>query len=448
MTKPTLSKKVLSKKVQSTKVWSTDQTADETELQKQVNQFMSGQDVIIDQYLFECDIQASKVHAQGLQRIEILSQAELDQITASLDELLSQFKGGQFVLDQTFEDGHSAIEYFLTEQLGDLGKKIHTGRSRNDQVAVATRLYCKQALLDLKQVCVQITEVCLTQAEQHADSVMPGYTHIQRAVVSSWGLWFACFAESFCDNALLAQQTLDWIDANPLGTAAGYGVNLALDRDFTTAALGFARMQINPMYVQNSRGKFELQVLAAFKQAILDVRRLAWDLSLFTSAEFNLVRLPDLFSTGSSIMPNKRNPDTVELMRAQYAKLVGAYNEIESLLSLPSGYQRDLQNTKGPLINGVTDAQLCLELVPELLLGLDICHKQCEKAIEPAMYATDKAIELAREGVPFRQAYQQLKDNYQELAQRSPHLALEERVSSGACANLKLSELADRLEKV
>lgn len=394
-------------------LWAT-KNSEKNELQQRVEQFMSGQDVMLDHYLFEFDIQASKVHAQGLQRIDILSQTELDQITASLDELLSQFKSGKFVLDQSFEDGHSAIEYFLTEQLGDLGKKIHTGRSRNDQVMVATRLYCKQALVELKQSCIDIAKACLTQAEQNKNSVMPGYTHIQRAVVSSWGLWFASFAESFCDNALLVQQTLDWIDANPLGTAAGYGVNLQLDRDYTTEALGFGRMQINPMYVQNSRGKFELQILMAFKQAMLDIRRLAWDLSLFTSAEFNLVKLPDLFSTGSSIMPNKRNPDTVELMRAQYAKLVGVFNEIESLLSLPSGYQRDLQNTKAPLINGITEALSCLALVPELLSGIDICHRNCEKAIEPAMFATDKAVELAREGVPFRQAYQQLKDNYQE----------------------------------
>lgn len=428
-------------------LWATKST-EKNELQERVEQFMSGQDVILDQNLFAFDIEASKVHAQGLHRIDILSQAELDQITASLDDLLSRFKSGQFILDQKFEDGHSAIEYVLTEQLGELGKKIHTGRSRNDQVAVATRLYCKQALLELKKTCVRISQVCLTQAEKHAASVMPGYTHIQRAVVSSWGLWFASFAESFCDNAQLAQQTLDWIDSNPLGTAAGYGVNLALDRDYTTEVLGFARMQINPMYVQNSRGKFELQVLTAFKQAMLDVRRMAWDLSLFTSAEFNFVKLPEVFITGSSIMPNKHNPDAVELMRAQYAKLVGAYNEIESLLSLPSGYQRDLQNTKAPLINGVIDAQACLELVPDLVLGIDICHEQCEAAIEPAMYATDKAIELAREGVPFRQAYQQLKDNYQDLAQRTPHQALLDRVSAGACGNLKLSELAERLEKV
>ncbi|WP_018625215.1 argininosuccinate lyase [Kangiella aquimarina] len=428
-------------------LWAT-KNSEKNELQQRVEQFMSGQDVMLDHYLFEFDIQASKVHAQGLQRIDILSQTELDQITASLDELLSQFKSGKFVLDQSFEDGHSAIEYFLTEQLGDLGKKIHTGRSRNDQVMVATRLYCKQALVELKQSCIDIAKACLTQAEQNKNSVMPGYTHIQRAVVSSWGLWFASFAESFCDNALLVQQTLDWIDANPLGTAAGYGVNLQLDRDYTTEALGFGRMQINPMYVQNSRGKFELQILMAFKQAMLDIRRLAWDLSLFTSAEFNLVKLPDLFSTGSSIMPNKRNPDTVELMRAQYAKLVGVFNEIESLLSLPSGYQRDLQNTKAPLINGITEALSCLALVPELLSGIDICHRNCEKAIEPAMFATDKAVELAREGVPFRQAYQQLKDNYQDLASRSPNQSLEERVSPGACANLKLSEMANRLENV
>lgn len=428
-------------------LWAT-KNSEKNELQQRVEQFMSGHDVMLDHYLFEFDIQASKVHAQGLQRIDILSQTELDQITASLDQLLSQFESGQFVLDQSFEDGHSAIEYFLTEQLGDLGKKIHTGRSRNDQVAVATRLYCKKALVGLKQSCIDIAKVCLIQAEQNKNSIMPGYTHIQRAVVSSWGLWFASFAESFCDNAQLVQQTLDWIDANPLGTTAGYGVNLELDRNFTTEALGFARMQINPMYVQNSRGKFELQVLMAFKQAMLDVRRLAWDLSLFTSAEFNLVKLPDLFSTGSSIMPNKRNPDTVELMRAQYAKLVGAFNEIESLLSLPSGYQRDLQNTKAPLINGITESISCLELVPELLTGIDICHTNCENAVEPAMFATDKAVELAREGVPFRQAYQQLKDNYQDLANRSPGQSLQERVSPGACANLKLSEMAERLENV
>ncbi|MBD3668306.1 MAG: argininosuccinate lyase [Kangiella sp.] len=428
-------------------LWATKDT-EKNALQDKVEQFMSGKDVILDQHLFAFDVQASIVHAQGLQRIDILSQTELNQITASLDELLSQFQSGQFVLDKSFEDGHSAIEYFLTEQLGDLGKKIHTGRSRNDQVAVATRLYCKQALLDLKTTCVEIARTCISLAEKNKDSVMPGYTHIQRAVVSSWGLWFASFAESFCDNALLAQQTLDWIDANPLGTAAGYGVNLELDRNFTTEALGFARMQINPMYVQNSRGKFELQILMAFKQAMLDIRRLAWDLSLFTSAEFNLVKLPDLFSTGSSIMPNKRNPDTVELMRAQYAKLVGVFNEIESLLSLPSGYQRDLQNTKAPLINGITESLSCLALVPELLSGIDICHRNCEKAIEPAMFATDKAVELAREGVPFRQAYQQLKDNYQDLANRSPNQSLQQRVSPGACANLKLSEMANRLENV
>jgi len=431
-------------------LWSKGSNANKSshsELKHHIDHFMSGGDVILDRQLISYDIQASKAHAKGLNSIGVLTDKELVDIKKWLDKLHLDFKQGKFVLDERFEDGHSAIEWYLTQELGEVGKKIHTGRSRNDQVLVASRLYAKDALSVLSQCCHDIAAECIEQAKQYEKVPLPGYTHIQRAVVSSWGLWFASFAEAFIDNVLLAKQTAEWIDCNPLGTAAGYGVNLNLDRELTTQELGFGRLQVNPMYAQNSRGKFELQILSCFKQAMLDVRRMAWDLSLFSTAEFNFVRMPDLYSTGSSIMPNKRNPDTVELMRAEYSKLVGYYNEIESLLSLPSGYQRDLQNTKAPLINGISTSIQCLSLVPNLLSTLEIKEEQCRKAVEPAMYATDKVLEsVVNDGLAFRDAYLQLKDNYSELTNRTPEMSIEARVSPGACGNLLLDVLQSRLD--
>lgn len=433
-------------------LWSKGSDTDQgsqSELKHHIDSFMSGNDVILDRHLITYDIKASKAHAKGLNSIDVLTDKELANIMECLDKLHLDFTHGNFILDERFEDSHSAIEWYLTQQLGEVGKKIHAGRSRNDQVLVASRLYAKDALSVLSQCCQSIATVCIQQAKQYEKMPLPGYTHIQRAVVSSWGLWFASFAEAFIDNAFLAKKTAEWIDCNPLGTAAGYGVNLNLNRELTTQELDFDRLQVNPMYAQNSRGKFELQILSCFKQAMLDVRRMSWDLSLFSTAEFNFVRMPDLYSTGSSIMPNKRNPDTVELMRAEYSKLVGYYNEIESLLSLPSGYQRDLQNTKAPLINGISTSINCLNLVPNLLSTLEIKEQQCREAVEPAMYATDKVLEsVVNDGLAFRDAYIQLKDNYSELTTRTPEASIEARVSPGACGNLLLDVLQSRLENL
>ncbi|KAG1450565.1 hypothetical protein G6F57_016372 [Rhizopus arrhizus] len=275
------------------------------------------------------------------------------------------------MLDTQYEDGHSAIEARLTERLGDAGRKIHTGRSRNDQILVATRLWLKEKLQRVARISAEVAKVALDRAQAEKDLPIPGYTHIQRAVVSSAGMWWAGWAEAFIDNATRARDTFALVDANPLGTAAGYGVNLPLDREHTTAALGFARMQISPIYAQLSRGKFELAALEALGGATLDLRRIAWDLSLFTSAEFGFVALPAQYTTGSSIMPNKRNPDVIELMRATHASVAAARTEIEQLLSLPSGYHRDLQSSKGAIFHGFGRGLSALELLPALLANLD-----------------------------------------------------------------------------
>ena len=415
----------------------------------EIQRFLAGDDVLLDREFFLHDIRASVAHAEGLQRIGILSADELAGLVRALAALADDFRSGAFVLDDRFEDGHSAIEARLTERLGDTGRKIHTGRSRNDQVLVATRLWLKEKLARVVVLSRGIARVALDRAQAERDLPIPGYTHIQRAVVSSAGMWWAGWAEAFIDNAIRAADTSKLIDANPLGTAAGYGVNLALDRARTTAALGFARMQVSPACAQLSRGKFELAALEALGSATLDLRRIAWDLSLFTSAEFGFVTLPPQYTTGSSIMPNKRNPDVIELMRATHASVAAARIEIEQLLSLPSGYHRDLQASKGAIFHGFGRGLAALELLPALLANLEWREDRLRAAIDPGMYATDVAVEAATAGVPFREAYKAAAASADSAGQgRTPEGSLAARVSPGAAADLRLDELQARWQSL
>ena len=397
----------------------------------QIQAFLAGDDVILDREFFLHDIAASRAHAQGLQGIGILDASELAALEHELGTLADDFRNGAFVLDARYEDGHSAIEARLTERLGDTGRKIHTGRSRNDQILVATRLWLKEKLARLRALALEAAAIALDRAEAEGALPMAGYTHLQRAVVSSAGMWWAGWAEAFIDDAGRAAHTREWIDANPLGTAAGYGVNLPLDRDHTTQALGFARLQVSPLYAQLSRGKFELAALEALSSAMLDLRRLAWDLSLFTSAEFGFVALPAQYTTGSSIMPNKRNPDVVELMRGTYASVAAARTEIEQLLSLPSGYHRDLQYSKGAIFHAFGRGTAALELLPDLLRNLEWKPEAMRAALDPSMYATDLAVDLAKQGVPFRDAYRQAADPAR-WERGDPQASLQARTSPGA----------------
>ncbi|HEY1135893.1 MAG TPA: argininosuccinate lyase [Xanthomonadaceae bacterium] len=409
-----------------------------------IQHFLAGEDVILDHEFFLFDIQASLAHAEGLLRIGILGADELAGIRVELDALAEDWRSGDFVLDERYEDCHSAIEARLVERLGDAGRRIHTGRSRNDQILVATRLWLKDRLARLQSLCTEAAEVALARAEAEAGVPLPGYTHLQRAVVSSLGMWWAAWAEGFIDDAQRARDTLAWVDANPLGSAAGYGVNLPLDRDHTTQALGFGRLQVSATYAQLSRGKFEMAAIEALSSALLDLRRLAWDLSLFTSAEYGFVALPSQYTTGSSIMPNKRNPDVIELMRATYASAAAARTEIEQLLSLPSGYHRDLQFSKGAIFHAFGRGLGALELLPDLLRNLEWKPDAMRAALDPSMYATDLAVDLAREGLPFREAYRQAADPAR-WAEGDPEASLQARVSPGAAAELRLDALRARL---
>jgi argininosuccinate lyase len=415
------------------------------EVDARIQRFLAGEDVLLDREFFLFDIQASIVHAEGLQQIGILGMNELVALKRELLQLAGDFRNGAVVLDERHEDGHSAIEARLVERLGDTGRRIHTGRSRNDQVLVATRLWLKDRLTRLSVLCRESATVALARAEAEAALPLPGYTHLQRAVVSSAGMWWAAWAEGFIDDAMRANDTLAWIDANPLGSAAGYGVNLPLARDHTTQGLGFARMQVSAAYAQLSRGKFEIAAIEALGSALLDLRRLAWDLSLFTSAEFNFVALPAQYTTGSSIMPNKRNPDVIELMRASYASAAAARTEIEQLLSLPSGYHRDLQYSKGAIFHAFARGLGALELLPDLLRNLEWRPDAMRAALDPSLYATDVAIDLARAGMPFRDAYRQAADPANWI-QGNPDVSLAARTSPGAAGDMRLELLRARLD--
>lgn len=416
-----------------------------TVVDARIMRFLAGDDVLLDRELFVHDLRASAAHAAGLGLIEVLSAGEVAAIQSQLTRLQQAFECGEFVLDARFEDGHSAIEAWLTEHLGEVGRKIHTGRSRNDQVLVASRLWLKERLAELIALTRICADVALTRAADEADAYLPGYTHLQRAVVSSRGLWWAGWAEGFIDDAQLARDALRLIDANPLGTAAGFGVNLPLPRDAVTEQLGFARLQVNPAAAQLSRGKYERVALGALAAALGDVRRLAWDLSLYTTSEFGFVRLPDEYTTGSSIMPNKRNPDVVELLRASPAITIGAIAELDALLGLPSGYQRDLQYSKAPVLRAVRRGLDALALVPELMRRLTWDEARISAAIEAPMFATDVAIEQALAGVPFRDAYRAAARSEQNLVERTPQASIAARVSPGGCADLRLDLLKERL---
>jgi argininosuccinate lyase len=410
----------------------------------EISSFLAGEDIELDNSIFIYDIDATIAHIKGLQSINVLKKNEFNRLNKSLKELRKKFLEGSFKLTKKYEDCHSAIEFYLTKELGDLGKKVHTGRSRNDQVLVAMRLFAKNNLQDFKKLNQSIAKTFLQMANKYEHIPMPGYTHLQRAMPSSWGLWFSSYAESFIDNIDLINSTIDWIDSNPLGSAAGYGVALPLDRKMTTKELGFKRVQLNSLYTQNSRGKYEMQVINTLKQSMLDVRKFAWDMSLFMSQEFNLLTINEAYLTGSSIMPNKHNPDVIEILRANYSILAGQASELENIISLPSGYHRDLQLTKRSLVSSFDISLKSLSILPKLIRSIKLNKKNSLEYIDNEMKMTDKVYALVSEGTPFRDAYNKVK-NSNDLSQFSE--TTRSKYSEGSPGNLKLNVLEKRLSK-
>jgi len=383
------------------------------ELNSVVEAFTVGNDVVLDQVLIPYDCRASIAHAGMLGKIGLLTADEVEKLTETLEKIIRLYEDGKFTIRPEQEDCHTAIENYLTEELGKLGMKIHTGRSRNDQVLTALRLFYKDQLDECDKRITALIKSISAFTEKEGATEFPGYTHMRRAMPSSIAMWGQSFIDSMEDNRKALNLALELVDQSPLGTGAGYGVPLDIDREYTAKELGFARVQENPVYTQNSRGKLEITILHALSQVMLDLNKIASDLILFSMPEFGYFELPNEFCTGSSIMPQKKNPDVLELLRARYHVIIALEAQLKTQVSnLISGYHRDVQLTKEPVMKGFEIAKAGLE-VAELLFGHLVVNKgKCEAALTDDILATERVYALVKQGVPFREAYKRIAKEY------------------------------------
>src|SRR5260221_2510154 len=371
-----------------------------------IETFETKDDILLDQKLTPFDIAGSLAHAKMLQKIGILTQKELEKITEELRKIYNLHKKDEFKISFGEEDIHTKIENFLTEKLGAIGKKIHTGRSRNDQVLTALRLLTKSEILKIWKHVFDLLDTFLKFAQANKDIVIPGYTHMQKAMPYTFGAWAEAFVSALVDDCSLLQEALTLIDQSPLGSAAGFGTPLFLDRTYSAKLLGFEKIQENALYCQNSRGKFEAIALATLTSILGDLNKFASDVLLFTTSEFNFLIVDESVCTGSSIMPQKKNVDIAELIRSKVHIVIGNYNQILGIsTNLISGYNRDLQDMKKPLIESLEITNTTLQAADILMKSIIPNSKVLEKSLTAELFATHKAFMLTKQGIPFREAY-------------------------------------------
>ena len=381
---------------------------DATATEDWVLRFTVGDDYMWDRVLLPYDVRATRAHVWGLVQIGVVDADEREAVERGLDRLLEAFEGGDVTVEPANEDSHTVIERFLTERLGDVGRKIHAGRSRNDQVLAALRLYLQDAMAQIGRRVQGLGEALCDVAEAHPEALLPGYTHMQRAMPSTVALWALGYAETLAADLGALRDARRQVNVSPLGSAAGYGVpHLDLPREAVAERLGFRAVQTHATAVQLSRGKHELAVTSALVQAAATVNRLASDLVLYATAEFGFVDLPDAHCTGSSIMPQKKNPDVLELARATYHRLVAEMQSLATLpANLPGGYHRDLQLTKGAVMRALQQTDDLFAATTAAVSGLRFRTEPAARACTPEMLATHRALKQVAEGVPFRTAYQ------------------------------------------
>ncbi|MEA3514249.1 MAG: argininosuccinate lyase [Nanoarchaeota archaeon] len=382
------------------------------ELDKEIEKFTVGNDYLLDNKLVEYDCIASIAHAKMLKKIGILSGNELDKLIKGLNKIILLHKKGSFMIKPEDEDCHTAIENYLTQKYGNAGKKIHSLRSRNDQVLTALRLYEKNEISEIKKLLGNLKSALSNTADKGKQIHIPGYTHMQKAMPMTIKTWLGCFADSIDDNLKLLDCAYELIDKSPLGSAAGFGIPVfKIDQKMTSELMGFSGYIENPVYAQMSRGKFESIIMNILTQIMHDLNKLSTDLIMFSMSEFGFFSLPDKFCTGSSIMPQKKNPDVLELIRAKYHVVLGDEFKIKSITSnLISGYNRDIQMTKEPLFNSIDTTKNCLKMMCLVLHGLKINKDKCKQACTKEIYATEMAYKLVKKGIPFRDAYKKIAE--------------------------------------
>ena len=374
-----------------------------------VERFTVGRDREMDLYLAPYDILGSLAHIDMLQSIGLLSADELEKLTAELRHIYAETQSGQFTIEEGVEDVHSQVELMLTRRLGDMGKKIHSGRSRNDQVLVDLKLFTRARLQHTVEGVETLFNTLIDQSERYKQVLMPGYTHLQVAMPSSFGLWFAAYAESLVDDLIVMQAAYRVCNRNPLGSAAGYGSSFPLDRTRTTDLLGFESMDYNVVYAQMGRGKTERIVASAIASIAATLAKLAFDACLYNSQNFAFIKLPDAFTTGSSIMPHKKNPDVFELTRAKCNKLQALPYQITLIANnLPSGYFRDLQIIKELFLPAFDELDDCLHMVNLMMSQIEVNTHIIDDPRYNLMFSVEEVNRRVQAGTPFRDAYKQV----------------------------------------
>jgi argininosuccinate lyase len=379
-----------------------------TPTDQKVDHFTVGKDRIYDLVLAPYDCKSSIAHAQMLGNVGLISKEEATLLEDELKAIELSAINGSFQIEEEFEDMHSKIEFLLIQKLGELGKKIHTARSRNDQVLVALQLYIKTELKEIKSLTKNLFDLLISLAEKHKTVLMPGYTHMQVAMPSSFGLWFSAYAESLIDDLHVLNSVLKIVDQNPLGSAAGFGSSFPIDRKVTTETLGFDEPKYNVMAAQMGRGKVEKTTAVALGLLGATLAKLAQDICLYMGQDYNFISFPDDLTTGSSIMPHKKNPDVFELIRGKCNLLQGLPQQLTLLTSnLSSGYHREMQLAKGPIIDAFQEIKSCLEMMHFSLRSIEVKDQSQEEKYR-YMYSVDTLNEWVKKGMPFREAYQKM----------------------------------------
>lgn len=373
---------------------------------KKIDHFTVGNDRELDLVLAKYDVIASKAHAKMLGKVGLISEEEAKDLTKALDGIAKDIQKGKFAIEDDFEDMHSKIEFMLTEKLGDTGKKIHSARSRNDQVLVAMQLYLKDELTEIKNQVKALFDLLMNLADKHKNVLLPGYTHLQIAMPSSFGLWFSAYAESLVDDLYFVQAAHKVADQNPLGSAAGYGSSFPIDRSFSTAEMGFATQKYNVVAAQMGRGKVEKATAFGISSVAATLSKMAMDICLYMSQNFDFISFPNELTTGSSIMPHKKNPDVFELIRGKCNKIQAVPNQLILIMNnLPSGYHRDLQLVKEVIVPAMQDMHACLEMMTFSLKEIKVNKAILDDPKYDYLFSVDTLNELVKSGMPFRDAY-------------------------------------------
>lgn len=418
-------------------------------LNQLVEEYTSGDDVLLDQNLISFDIYGSLAHAEMLKKENLIEAKDLANIRKGLIEILNKYQSGKYFLALGDEDVHTKVENDLTQKFPESGAKLHTGRSRNDQVLVDIRLYTKTKLIEIALETINAIQSFLNQASQLSQQPMPGMTHMQPAMLSSFGLWLGAFAESLIDDLSLLEAAYQLNDQSPLGSGAAYGVTLPLDREYTAKLLGFSKVQNNALYCQNSRGKIESSVLHSLSQIMATLNKFSTDCLLFTTEPFSFISFDKDLGTGSSIMPQKQNWDALELMRAKYHQVIAIQMQFSnSSISLPSGYNRDLQQAKGGLFSAISTTLSSLQISKLFVDSMVVNKKEVEKHLPKEIFAAHWAYVLMKEQkLPFRQAYLYVKDHLEDIPSFKPSEVLSLAISQGSTGDLGLEKIEASLNK-